>query len=82
MRRLWKEKKGDCLSAPLISQGNKVKLRLFTKSTSKAITPLASPIRAYSLVLRLVRRIGSGLDEGPGRGDKPRVSLPAVPGQR
>lgn len=56
------ENKGIAYLPLLISQGDEGKIRFFTKSTSKVTTPLASPVNAYSLAPRLVRRASSGLD--------------------
>lgn len=56
------EKRGIAYMLLLISQGGEDKTRLLTKSTLKVATPLASHVNAYSLVLSLVRRAGSGLE--------------------
>lgn len=54
----------------LTSQGDDDKIRLFTKSTLKAATLLASSVNVYYLVLRLDTKEDSETDRYGNRGDK------------
>lgn len=70
-----KREKGIACLPLLTSQGDEDKIRLFTKSTLEAATPLASFVNVYSLVLSVVKKERSGTDRYGSRENKP--SFPA-----